>query len=132
MKLVHIPARHVDYAWRDGAHVLAQACADDCTVDQLKYAIALGERTLVRMEDDEKTVGWSVYRVEQYPNSRVLFVTNTVAPGSGIERFLEELKKLAESLGCSRVRCAAKRSQARLYQMKMRMKPVYQIMEMEV
>jgi hypothetical protein len=100
----------------------------EITGDQLKLLLSRGERTLIRMDDGE-TVGWGVVRVDQLPNMRVLFVTDMVAPNAHFERFISELKKLAESLGCSRVRCAAKPAQARLYRMKVGFVPVYEILE---
>lgn len=130
--LVPIPAHQIDFAWRDGASSLHESCSVECTVDQLKYALALGERQLVRLDDEGKTVGWAVFRVEQQPNMRVFFITNLVGRGCGFHRFGDELKKLASTLGCSTVRCCAKKAQSRLYQMKLGMKPIYEILDMEV
>jgi hypothetical protein len=122
MKLTPVPAQMIDFAWADGACALAEACdtsSGEITGDQLKMILSRGERTLLRMEADEGLVGWGVIRVDQLPNIRVLFVTDMVAHNGHFERFFEELKKLAQSLGCSRVRCAAKPAQA----------PVYEILE---
>ena len=131
MQLIPVPQTHIDLAWSQGASCLAEACdtsGGEITGDQLKMILSRGERTLLRM-DDEKTVGWGVVRVDQLPNMRVLMVTDLVAHNGGFERFFEALKQLARDLGCSRVRCAAKDAQARLYRMKAGFKPVYTIME---
>jgi hypothetical protein len=80
---------------------------------------------------DDETVGWGVVRVDQLPNVRVLFITDMVAHNGGFERFFEEIKQLARDLGCSKVRCAAKDAQARLYRMKAGFQPVYQILEVQ-
>lgn len=132
MKLVPVPASHTDMAWLEGASALAEACdtsGGEITGDQLKLILSRGERTLLRMEADEGLVGWGVVRVDQLPNVRVLFVTDMVAHNGHFERFFEELKALARSLGCSRVRCAAKPAQARLYRQKVGFAPVYEILE---
>lgn len=129
-----VPATHIDKAWKDGASALAKACdtsGGEITGDQLKYLLAKGERFLVRLEHEEKVVGWAVGRLDQLPNMRVLFVTDLVAPGGYLQTFLGEMKDMASQLGCSRVRCAAKPAQARLYRMKVGMRPVYEILEME-
>ena len=94
--------------------------------------LSRGERTLIAMHDGEKIVGWAVIRVDQLPNLRTLFVTDLVAHNGGFELFFEALKTMAASLGCSTIRCAAGPAQARLYRMKLRFKPVYQILEVEV
>lgn len=134
MQLVHVPATHVDKAWSEGASELARACdtsGGEIEGPQLKMILARGERSLIRMDDEGQTVGWGVVRVDQLPNMRVLFVTDLVAPGAGFQRFLSALKDMAASLGCSRIRCAAKPAQSRLYQMKAGAKPVYEILEWE-
>jgi hypothetical protein len=91
--------------------------------------LARGERTLIRMESQGVTVGWGVVRIDQLPNMRVLFVTDMVAPNAQFQTFLGELKDLAKQYGCSRVRCAAKPAQSRLYRMKAGAAPVYEILE---
>lgn len=132
LMLKHVPATHIDQAWRDGADCLSRACdtsGGEIEGPQLKMILARGERSLLRMESDSKTVGWGVVRVDQLPNMRVLFITDLVAPGAHFERFFDEIKAMARSLGCSRVRCAAKPAQARLYRMKCNFQPVYEILE---
>lgn len=135
MLLVPIEAKFIDFAWRDGASCLSEACetsGGEITGDQLKLLLSRGERTLLRFDDEGKTVGWGVVRVDQLPNIRVLFATDMVAHNGHFERFFEELQKLARSLGCSRVRCAAKPAQARLYRQKVGFTPVYEILEVPV
>lgn len=136
MSLVAIPATHIDAAWKQGASCLSKACdvsGGEITGDQLKMMLSRGERTLLRMDDAQGVcVGWGVVRIDQLPNMRVLFITDLVAPGGHFERFFEAIKEIAASQGCSRVRCAAKPAQERLYRMKCNFKPVYQILEVEV
>lgn len=134
MALIPVPQTHIDLAWRDGAHKLAEACdssGGEITGDQLKLILSRGERTLVQMQADDKTVGWGVVRVDQLPNMRVLFVTDMYAPWGHFETFFDELKGMARALGCSRVRCAAQAAQERLYRMKCGFSPVYTILEVE-
>lgn len=130
--LVPIPQRHVDFAWKDGADSLKEACESECTIDQLKMLIARGERQLVRMDRDGKKVGWGVFRVDRYPNFTALHVTNLVAHNAHFQQFFDALKAIAADLGCSRIRCSAKPAQARLYAAKLKFSPVYTTLELEI
>ena len=134
VELLTVPASHIDRAWKDGAHKLSEACdtsGGEITGDQLKMILSRGERTLLRMEAEGKTVGWSVIRIDQLPNMRVLFITDLVAHNGGFERFFQPIKEMASQLGCSRVRCAAKPAQARLYAMKCGWQPIYSVLEVQ-
>jgi len=135
IKLVHVPASSVDFAWREGASKLGEACdtsGGEITGDQLKMMIARGERTLIRLDEEDKPIGWSTFRIDQLPNLRVFFITDLWARGARFERFFEEVKKLAYTLGCSSIRCAAKPLQQRLYEQKCGFHPVYQILEVRL
>lgn len=129
MNLIQIPSHFVDQAWSDGANILGESCTDECTPDQLKMVLARGERQLVRMDVEGNAVGWGVYKVDTYPNMRVMHISNMTAHNGHFERFYGQLKALGQSLGCSRIRCCAKPAQARLYQMKLGFEPVYQTLE---
>ena len=132
MQLTPIDQRFIDAAWSAGASALAKACdtsGGEIEGPQLKMILSRGERTLLRMDADTGTVGWGVVRVDQLPNMRVLFITDLVAPHGHFENFFTAIKELAASLGCSRVRCAAKPAQERLYRMRCDFKPVYSILE---
>ena len=134
MTLSVIPAHFVDKAWEDGASCLGEVCklVDEITDSQLKMILSRGERTLIALREDDKTIGWGCWRIEQLPNMRVLFITDLVAHGAHYERFFDELKKAASAMGCSRIRCAAQPVQARLYRMKTGFKPIYEILEVSV
>lgn len=135
MKLLTVDARFIDKAYADGASCLSEACeksGGEITGDQLKMLLSRGERTLIRMDDDGKAVGWGVVRIDQLPNMRVLMITDLVAHNAGFERFFGQIKQFASDLGCSRVRCAAGEAQARLYRMKAGFTPVYQILEVQI
>lgn len=133
-KLTIVEPKYVDFAWKDGASSLAEACAevDEITGDQLKMILARGERYLARMDGETGVVGWGAFRVDQLPNLRVLHVTDLVAHNGHFGRFFEHLNAMAASLGCSRIRCSAPEAQARLYRQKLGFKPVYTTMEIEV
>ena len=134
MQLVPIPAHQIDFAYRDGADCLSKACdtsGGEIEGPQLKMILARGERQLIRMDADGQAVGWGVVRVDQLPNMRVLFITDLVAPHGRFESFFTAIKDMAKQHGCSRVRCAAKPAQARLYAMKCQFKPVYTILEVD-
>ena len=134
-RLIVVPATHIDRAWKEGADSLGRACATsggEITGDQLRMMLSRGERTLLRMDNDGEPVGWVAVGVEQLPNMRVMFVYELTAPNANFEAFFDELKQMAIALGCSRVRCAAKPAQERLYRMRCGYKPVYQVLEVEL
>jgi hypothetical protein len=134
MNLIPVPQSHIDLAYKRGAHCLSEACdasGGEITGSQLKMILTRGERTLLEMTIEGITVGWGVVRVDQLPNIRVLFITDLVAHNAKFESFFEAIKQLARDLGCSKVRCAAKDAQARLYRMKAGFEPVYSILEVE-
>lgn len=135
IRLIQVPTSHIDLAWKEGAHNLAQACetsGGEITGDQLKLMLSRGERHLFRMDSGDAIVGWSVIGWEQLPNMRVMWIYELWAPHGHFERFMDQVKELAKSQGCSRVRCAAKPAQARLYRMKLGFKPVYETLEVEL
>lgn len=132
MELQTVPVNFIDRAWREGASCLSKACDTshgEITGDQLKLILSRGERTLLRMVDNDVVVGWGAIRVDQLPNMRVLFVTDLVAPNGHFEMFFELIKGIGRDGGCSSLRCAAGPAQARLYAAKCGFKPVYQILE---
>lgn len=132
MHLSIIQPAFIDKAWADGAACLSRACdvsGGEITGDQLKMILARGERSLVAMVDGDKPVGWAVFRIDQLPNFRCFYVTDLVAPGASFHAYWPEVEKMAASFGCSRVRCAAKPAQARLYRMKLGFEPVYETLE---
>lgn len=132
MQLLHVDSRFIDAAWSDGASALSLACdqsGGEIEGAQLKMILARGERTLIQMKDKDKVVGWGVVRIDQLPNMRVLFITDLYAPHGHFEQFFVAIKEFAASSGCSRVRCAAKPAQARLYASKCQFQPVYSILE---
>ncbi len=131
MNLSVIEPKFIDFAWRDGASCLNECCAlvDEITGDQLKLILSRGERYLVRLDEDGKSVGWSVFRVDQLPNLRVFHITDLVAHEAHFEGYFDQVKELAKSLGCSRIRCSAPEAQARLYRHKLGFKQVYVTLE---
>ena len=134
MNLVVVEPRFVDFAWRDGASCLAEACdtVDEITGDQLKLILSRGERTLVRLDDEGQAVGWGCFRVDQLPNLRALHITDLVSHNGGFERFFDEMKRVARSMGCSEVRCSCKPAQARLFQRTNGFEPVYETLRVKL
>lgn len=135
MKLIIVPPDYVYQAWeKEGADCLSEVCnmTEEITGDQLKFILARGERTLVRMDEEDKTVGWGCIRVDPLPNIRVLHITDLVCHNGGFERFFEEVKDIAKRLGCSQIRCCAHPAQARLYRMKCGFEPVYATLKVQL
>lgn len=132
IRLLMVAPHHVDRAWKDGASSLVEACEEECTIDQLKMLCSRGERNLVRMDRDDKTVGWVVYRIDSLPNLRALHVTNLVARKAKFEEFYPQLVRLAKDTGCSQIRCSAKDAPASIYMKKLGFVPVYTTLKAEV
>ena len=132
MKLTIIPPKFIDYAWRDGASSLGESCVDECTPDQLKMLLAKDERALVRMDGDQGIVGWGAFRVDNLPNMRVLHITNLTAHDSNFEAFFDELKLMAEQIGCIEVRCSCLPAQSRLFKAKCGFEPVYETLRVKL
>lgn len=123
---------HIDFVWSDAKDKLAEACEDECTIDQLKTCLLRGERTLVRLAREEVTVGWGVFRVDQFPNFRASHITNLWARHAHFDEFFESFKQMSRDLGCSRVRCSAKPAQQRIYQHKCGFEAVYTTLEVKL
>lgn len=135
LRLAIIEPRFVDRAWNDGAYCLAEACetsGGEIEGPQLKMILSRGERTLVALRDDDKTVGWGAWRIDQLPNIRVLHCTDLVAHNAHFEAFFLALKQAAEMMGCSEIRCSCGPAQARLYRMKLGMEPVYETLRVKL
>lgn len=134
MQLLTVSPQFIDRAWKDGASRLEEVCdlVEEITGSQLKLILSRGERTLVALRKDDKTVGWGCYRIDQLPNLRVFHITDLVARNAHFEDFFDQCKKMAEQMGCSRIRCAALPAQARLYRMKSGFKPIYEILEVSL
>lgn len=127
-RLSHVPATHIDQAWKDGAHLLSTACdtsGGEVTGDQLKTLISRGERMLFAVLDGDKKAGWIVVRIDQMPNVRALHVCELYAPGSMFDECWGQLQDFAKANGCSEIRCSAKPAQARLYRMRFDFEEVY-------
>jgi hypothetical protein len=135
MKIVHIPPAHVDRAWRDGAHNLAEACkwaSREVTPDQLKMLLARGERQLLGLDVDGAFVAWAAVQVQQLPNIRVLYIYSIYAPGSTSPEAFRLLADLAKAEGCSSIRGACVEQVARLWERKLGAKRLYIQMEIEL
>ena len=135
MKLVHIPPAHVDRAWRDGAHKLAEACkwaAREITPEQLKMLLSRGERQLIALQRDDEFVAWAAVQVQQLPNIRVLYIYAIYAPGSTGPECFEHLANLARFEGCSAIRGACSEAVERLWARRFAARRLYSIMEIDV
>ena len=124
MQLIPVPQSHIDAAYARGASCLSEACATsggEIEGPQLKMLLSRGERSLLEMTIEGKTVGWGVVGGKMFMMGG--------AHNGGFDDFFEAIKQLARDLGCSKVRCAAKAAQARLYRMKCGFTPVYEVLE---
>lgn len=135
LELFQVPASHIDAAWRDGAHVLSQACKRaerEVTADQLKMLLARGERTLLGLGNGANTIAWAAVQVVQLPNLRVLHVYAIHASGATSAEAFALLKRYAVQHGCTVVRGCCDEPIARLWERKFRAQRVYVTMEFEV
>lgn len=130
-----IPPKFIDAAWKDGAHLLADACeksAGEVTPDQLKMLLSRGERVLAKITAASGAVGWLALSVQQLPNVRTLYVYAAQGPGAAGPECMDELKELAASEGCSVIRWACGPGVQRLLAARYKARPIYTVMEIEV
>jgi hypothetical protein len=135
VRLLHIPAAHVDQAWRDGANKLSEACrwaSREVTPDQLKMMLSRGERQLLCLEDEGQKVAWAAVQVQQLPNIRILYVYSIYAPGSTGPDAFKCLADLARAEGCSSIRGACSEQVARLWTRYFDAKRLYTTCEIEL
>ncbi len=136
MKLIPISPTFIDVAWKEGASCLIESTKvseDEVTVEQLKYILFKGERTLLKLVDDTGTIrGWVVVKIQQFPNKRSLFITDLVCKNSNFERWMPLLKDIAVREGCSSIRCVAKPGQARLYKHRLGFRSLYETLEVSI
>lgn len=133
MHLTVVPPAFIDRAWKEGASQLALACdraKEEITGDQLKLILSRGERTLVRLAEDEKAIGWAVIDTQQLPNLRALYVWSLFAPGHSLDMY-DQLKRVALEAGCSVIRGAVDEANERLWQ-RVKAQKVYSVYQIEV
>lgn len=120
MKVVIVKPNFVDFAWRDGADCLSEACdksGGEITGSQLKMLCAQGHRILARLDQDDKTVGWACGEIIQKPNVRCFHVTSLVCHNGRYQEAYDEVKAMARATGCSELTWASSESVARLHRM---------------
>lgn len=130
MKLIQIPASHVEWAWSEGAHKLSEACkrGTEVTSEQLKQLLLDNKRTLLAVVDETRALGWAVVGKEDLPNYRALAIYAAYSPGAIA---LDQLKDYARHNGCSAVRICCDDAGARLWSRRGAIKR-YQVMEWEL
>lgn len=121
-----VSPQHIDRAWRDGAHRLSEATerTEDCTASQLKYRLATGELTLLKIEPDS----WYVVDFLQLANMRVLHIHAMYARGNTTDRAMELLSEYAKAGGASSIQCAAYGGAARIFERRFGFNEVYKVM----
>jgi hypothetical protein len=135
LKLLHVPAAHVDQAWKDGAHNLSEACKwalREVTPDQLKMMLARGERQLLALESEGQKVAWAAVQVQQLPNIRILYVYSIYAPGSTGPEAFRLLADLARAEGCSAIRGACSEPISRLWARYFGARKLYHVCEIDI
>ncbi len=137
--LFAVPPSHIDIAWRDGAHMLSEACekaAGEVTTDQLKMMLSRGERVLLGVRDmaepDAKPAGWAVVSAQQMPNMRALYIYAVYAPGATGSDVMRLLRQYALQEGCLVIRGACNDAVMRLWERRFSARKVYTIVEIDV
>lgn len=131
MNLLIVGAQHIDRAWADGASQLAKAerYADgECTPDQLKMRLAMGELTLLTIMDGADHVAWVAVQFIQYANIRVLHIGALYAPGAFNDETFSLVADYARAGGASQIQCAAADGPERLYRHKFGFEKAYTIL----
>lgn len=132
MELFFIHPKHIDAAWRDGAHLLSGACKKaerEITPDQLKFMLSRGERTLIAGRVEGQTVAWVVVDFIQLPNTRALYIYQLHAPKNAGDELMSALKTVAQAEGCSSIRGACDEVGERLWRGRFGAKRLYAVCE---
>jgi hypothetical protein len=135
MDLFIVPPKFIDTAWKDGAHMLGEACKKaeaEITADQLKMMLARGERTLVAGKVDGRPVAWVVMDFQQLPNTRTLYIYSLYAPGNAGDALMDKLKAMAAAEGCSSVRGACDQVGERLWRSRFGAERLYAVCEVRL
>ena len=90
----------------------------NCTVEQLKSSLGMGNQTLLVSVNNGKITGAMSVELITYPNARVAFITAMGGNSIVDEETFTQVEHWAKSQGATKVQALASPAQARLYKQK--------------
>ena len=101
----------------------------DYGIDHLKVDIINGKQTLYVVMEDNKIIGAYTMEFINYANHRVAHITAIGGNAMITKETVEQCENWARANGATKIRAFAKDTQARLFKIKMGLKPVTHVVE---
>ena len=101
----------------------------DYGVDHLKIDIINGKQTLFVVTENNKIIGAYTMEFINYANHRVAHITAIGGNAMITKETVEQCEKWARANGATKIRAFAQDVQARLFKIKMGLKPVTHVVE---
>jgi len=118
--------------WSEIEHYLKasiETSTGDCTLDQLKVLLVEGKQTLLIGLENDKIVGAMTVEFINYPNERVMFITELGGKGIVNDETFSQVETWAKMQGATKSAAWAKEAQARLYKQKAGFQTMRYVME---
>jgi len=134
MKSVQIVASgHIHAVWEIVWPMLNVAFLNyedpDYGIDHLKVDIINGKQTLFVVVDNDKIIGAYTMEFINYANHRVAHITAIGGKAMITKETVEQCENWARANGATKIRAFAQDVQARLFKIKMGLKPVTHVVE---
>ena len=101
----------------------------DYGIDHLKVDIINGKQTLYVVTEDNKIIGAYTMEFINYANHRVAHITAIGGNAMITKETVEQSENWARANGATKIRAFAQDTQARLFKIKMGLKPVTHVVE---
>ena len=134
MKSVQLVAPgHIHAVWKIVCPMLNVAFINyenpDCEIDHLKADVINGKQTLFVVMENDKIIGAYTMEFINYANHRVAHITAIGGNAMITKETVEQCENWARANGATKIRAFAQDTQARLFKIKMGLKPVTHVVE---
>jgi hypothetical protein len=133
--LVLVEPMYIHQVWDMVAKFL-QASYDsstkDCTPDQLKSILARGEQHMFVVRDNNIIIGAFTVCVYNVPNAKIAFTTAMGGKALLDKETISQYEAWARSQGVTKLRANAKDAQARLFQQKLGLIKISNVVEKDL
>jgi hypothetical protein len=109
-----------------------EATLGDYNVDHMKVYILNKSLTLVVAVENNIIIGAGTLQIVNQPNFKVVIITATGGKGIANKEVFTQIEQWAKANGASKVRLFAKKSQARLYRLKLGLNSQMHVMEKSI
>lgn len=125
-----VPQQFVQKAWEKAGKFIEAGMSHakgECTAEQLKVFVVLGQHQLMLFLEDTEVVGAVEFAFEDTPNDRIFYI-NSIG-GKTTKEHTEQMFAWARANGATTVRGCARESVARLWRMKYGFESIYIMVE---